>query len=84
MLLGGAGAGDASMVASLVGFLMFMVWLVVACGIMPIYVAAGIGRRKGLYVVGSLLGFALSWIGVWIIAKLPPRATTPPPVARRR
>ena len=50
-----------------VGAVILLVWVVAA-----IFAAEAIGRRKGRPGAGFLLGLILGWIGVIIIACIPP------------
>jgi hypothetical protein len=45
--------------------------------VLPIYVGYRVGKVRGQAVLGLVLGFMLSWLGVLIVLLMPKRATTP-------
>lgn len=51
-----------------------MILMVLVFWVAPIWIAASLGKSRGRYLLGFVLGIALGWIGVIIIAILEPTA----------
>ncbi len=49
-----------------------MIFMVLIFWVAPIFVAGSLGRTRGRYLLGFVLGIVLGWIGVIIIAVLEP------------